>query len=1161
MDLMLFKFIIFLLPLFIVLKRKGKIPHEPSLLEKLEKDAYTNEKQFCPILPSLGSRWHPQKTSKLCGVKCSLDIFKQRIEMRDLSETVDISSDMLNQLPGLIEREEKNKKVYHTVCEDGESCYFLKITFEDFYAVSPKIPRWVHAFKDELRNKGDMLKSSDRFSETRIQDLLRLRLGSKEVSRLKTNPSQLRKVTELGELIAFYTLASRSTKTYMQKPGADGNNLLHLACLYGHSHIVISLMRMGCDVNQPNEFNSIERTSPLSIAAGSGHIDIVASLITHGADATHVDYKGWIPLHYAAYNNYQYIVRYLVQRNPDSLNTVTQDSNECTPLLLAIQAGALDTVTQLLRLGASIDPIVGEKYTLVQWTAMNCHINILKYFIELKRGDIPVWQALTDMLKSADIQEIECSARMLDPLSKISNEYFQELYNAGGIDALISLLDKGEELQFLCTLVLQNISYQPLVKKALGSTQVVSQLTNLLASQNISEKLQWRIVVILSDMVTISTDSTDRTIVTEYQDIIHSQGAISHIVPILTSSSYDLRLNACYCLCQLAKLNTKCKKNIVKAKALPKLVSLLQDPSHDIKIASAMAIASIVEDNTENQMSVVETGAVDFLVNLLFSDVSLVQNSAAQAIENIASKNQNCQDIILANSKSKSGLARLSKMKENQTKTCGLFALYAIAGSKLDTKKVIANFITIPMLADMIELGDLKLELVCADALNALATGQSNIACRIYKEAGVLPVFRTLQGAIREMTHNQGDLENVRERILHLTDTLYSFLLAQALTPNIEIQEAFYENNNIYSLMNLLSVGDNLLRAKSWLCIAAYMRDNQRAYRNLEKGMLFNIEQNNQHLNINDLLSLLKSEYCLARVIAILSLALFVFNNKPFQRTFSRNYTLRLSYKDFTDLKEDYFNSTNFCDITFSQITLASFFRDISSADVIINGLQDLINLLSDSNELIVIESLNYLAALSRTTEGIPAAIIGANGIEHCFKNLFHQANSVARMAAVVLGYLTFNPTARRNILTAFRLDPYLCYMFNKHFSVGEICKKFKYEWEMTATKGLPALSLDEEILMRKYNEGFLPPSKKNLTNRFIASNLISKNNCKDKEQTDITNDITTRNSKSLAIVRDGPLMQRKLALLDNPKPQIKNTLTTSKKFYDSFLFEDSTIH
>lgn len=112
-------------------------------------------------------------------------------------------------------------------------------------------------------------------------------------------------------------------------------------------------------------------------------------------------------MHHAAYNNYQYIVRYLVQRNPDSLNTVTQDNNTCTPLFLAIQSGALDTVTQLLRLGASIDPIVNEKFTLVQWAAINCHINILKYFIELKRADIPVWQTLTDMLLSADVQEVE----------------------------------------------------------------------------------------------------------------------------------------------------------------------------------------------------------------------------------------------------------------------------------------------------------------------------------------------------------------------------------------------------------------------------------------------------------------------------------------------------------------------------------------------------------------------------------------------------------------------------------------------------------------------------------------------------------------------------------------------------------------------------------
>ena len=119
----------------------GKIPHEASLLEKLEKDTYTTEKQLCPILPSLGSRWHPQKLSKLCGVKCCIDIMKQSMEMGQISEEFDISTDTLRQLPSLIEREEKKKKVYLAECEQGESCFFFKLTFEDFYAVSPKIPR------------------------------------------------------------------------------------------------------------------------------------------------------------------------------------------------------------------------------------------------------------------------------------------------------------------------------------------------------------------------------------------------------------------------------------------------------------------------------------------------------------------------------------------------------------------------------------------------------------------------------------------------------------------------------------------------------------------------------------------------------------------------------------------------------------------------------------------------------------------------------------------------------------------------------------------------------------------------------------------------------------------------------------------------------------
>ena len=94
----------------------------------------------------MGSRWFPQKLSKFCGAKCAIDIFKQAIETEEMNEQLDISSETMDQLSTLIEREEKNKKVYHTECGDGESCYFFKLRFEDFYAVSPKIPRYTEYF-------------------------------------------------------------------------------------------------------------------------------------------------------------------------------------------------------------------------------------------------------------------------------------------------------------------------------------------------------------------------------------------------------------------------------------------------------------------------------------------------------------------------------------------------------------------------------------------------------------------------------------------------------------------------------------------------------------------------------------------------------------------------------------------------------------------------------------------------------------------------------------------------------------------------------------------------------------------------------------------------------------------------------------------------------
>lgn len=101
--------------------------------------------------------------------------------------------------------------------------------------------------------------------------------------------------TEIGELISFSALTLRSTKTYLQKPGTDGYNMLHVACLYGHVHIVASLIHLGCNVNTLHDANTTAEPSgmpPLAIASASGHIEVVACLFANNADVNIVDYKG-----------------------------------------------------------------------------------------------------------------------------------------------------------------------------------------------------------------------------------------------------------------------------------------------------------------------------------------------------------------------------------------------------------------------------------------------------------------------------------------------------------------------------------------------------------------------------------------------------------------------------------------------------------------------------------------------------------------------------------------------------------------------------------------------------------------------------------------------------------------------------------------------------
>ena len=74
-----------------------------------------------------------------------------------------------------------------------------------------------------------------------------------------------------------------------------------------------------------------------------------------------------------------------------------------TPLLLAASAGALSSVKTLINLGAYVLRKDEQKNNVIHLAALRFHTNVLEFFIEWDRPEVPVWKLLVGEMLDAVI--------------------------------------------------------------------------------------------------------------------------------------------------------------------------------------------------------------------------------------------------------------------------------------------------------------------------------------------------------------------------------------------------------------------------------------------------------------------------------------------------------------------------------------------------------------------------------------------------------------------------------------------------------------------------------------------------------------------------------------------------------------------------------------
>lgn len=206
------------------------------------------------------------------------------------------------------------------------------------------------------------------------------------LSQLKSNPIFAEKLVEMGASVD----ASDPT---------SGNSLLHLASIENNEEAGIFLIKHGAKVNCTNK----KSETPLHLAAQRGQEKLVQCLLDNNANVAMVtsstvnsfdpfspssneEIYNQTPLHLAVLNQHEDIIRAILSRlrtqpkpstptspneNPSSSGFDIKNSNDETPLSIALRLKLLDIAQILIDEGANMNIKDSEGYSMLHRAIMN----------------------------------------------------------------------------------------------------------------------------------------------------------------------------------------------------------------------------------------------------------------------------------------------------------------------------------------------------------------------------------------------------------------------------------------------------------------------------------------------------------------------------------------------------------------------------------------------------------------------------------------------------------------------------------------------------------------------------------------------------------------------------------------------------------------------
>ena len=250
----------------------------------------------------------------------------------------------------------------------------------------------------------------------------------------------------------------------IQQLDYDGWSALHFAARDSSPEIIEYLLSLGMTVNMTDKSGQ----TPLMCACyKGGGLDNIKRLLELGADIQQLEFNdGWSALHFASRDSSPEIIEYLLSLG---MTVNMTDKSGQTPLMCACyKGGRLDNIKRLLELGADIQQLDYNRWSVLYFAARDSSPEIIEYLLSVgmtvnmisKTGQTPLMCAcykggrldnIERLLElGADIQQLEFDdgwSALHFAASDSSPEIIEYLLSLG---MTVNMTDKSGQTPLMC---------------------------------------------------------------------------------------------------------------------------------------------------------------------------------------------------------------------------------------------------------------------------------------------------------------------------------------------------------------------------------------------------------------------------------------------------------------------------------------------------------------------------------------------------------------------------------------------------------------------------------------------------------------------------------------------------------------------------------------